>query len=116
MADITTRNEITQAGLTFLSYSAASSGGDEYENNGRFFVVIKNSGEVSCTVTFTAQVTSFHSPQYGTSSIANATLAVASGRSGFIGPFPVSTFNDTNGYVQMTYSATSDVTVAICSL
>lgn len=116
MAEITTVNEITQSGLTTLAFTAAGETGDKYFNGGKLFVVIKNTGEISTTVTFTAQVTSFVSPQYGDSTIANATLVVAGARSGYIGPFPSSTFNDTDGNVNITYSVHENVTVAICSL
>ena len=116
MADITTVNEITQSGLVSLEFTGVNADGDKYENGGRLFVVIRNQGEETCTVTFTAQKTSFVSPQYGDASLKNETLAVLATTTGYIGPFPSSTFNDADGYVNLTYSVSEGVSVAICSL
>jgi hypothetical protein len=116
MADITTLNQISQAGLS-LTYTACSEEGDKFEGTGKNkFVVIKNTSEGEITVTIVAQTTSFDSPVYGTSSVANATIAVAPNATGCIGPFPSMAFNDSDGYVNMTYSSHTNLSVAICSL
>tara|TARA_R100000742_G_C4279648_1_gene104980 strand:+ start:9787 stop:10143 length:357 start_codon:yes stop_codon:yes gene_type:complete len=115
MADITTVNGITETGLTGLTYTSASAEGDKFENNGRMFVACKNASEGAVTFTFATQVTSFVSPTYGNATKSNSTLAVPAGGVGFIGPFDVQAYNDSDGYLNITYSAATSVSVAICS-
>mgnify|MGYP003131932833 CR=1 FL=1 len=116
MADITTVNNITESGLGNLTFSTATESGDKFENNGKYMVVVKNAGEESVTVTFTAQTTTFVSPTYGTASISNKTLVIAGGRTGYICSLPVNAFNNSDGDVVMTYSQVTNVSVAICSV
>ena len=117
MAEISTVNVITESGLAALSFTSASGSGDKFQNDGRLFVACKNGNAEgdAITFTFTAQVTSFDSPQYGDATKANATLAVEPGQIGFIGPFAGEAFNDSDNNVNISYSATTSVSVAICS-
>lgn len=116
MADITTVNDITESGLANLTFTSAGAEGDKFENNGKYMVVVKNAGEETITVTFTAQTTTFVSPTYGTASISNKTLVVAGGRTGYICSLPTNSFNNADGDVVITYSSNTNVSVAICSV
>lgn len=48
-----------------------------------------------------------------TEAVASRTLSVAAGVEKIIGPFPPGTYNDTSGYVNMTYSGVNSLTVAV---
>ena len=50
MADITTVNVISEAGLNTLTYADADSEGDKFANNGTLFIVVKNDSGESVTV------------------------------------------------------------------
>jgi hypothetical protein len=111
MATLTTQF-VNEDGLQ-ITLSSASESGDDWENNGQQFIFVKNGSGESLTITITTQITSFESPTYGDSTKSNATLVVANGQHGMIGPFPVSAYNDTNGKANITYSSVSSVQVGI---
>tara|TARA_R100000781_G_scaffold26759_2_gene19846 strand:- start:4037 stop:4393 length:357 start_codon:yes stop_codon:yes gene_type:complete len=115
MATITSQN-IDQTGLNNPTLTAVSGGGDQWLNSGSEFVAIKNASGSDLTVTFTAQTTSFDSPTYGPATKSNATITLASGITGYIGPFETGAFNDASGYCQITYSASTSVSIAILTL
>jgi hypothetical protein len=115
MAEITTINTINSTGLASLLYTAsATSGGDKFPNTGNLYVSIKNDSSETRTVTFTTQVTSFDSPVYGPAVKENSSLVIAAGRIGWIGPFSMNAYNDTDGNVNITYTSGADILVAIC--
>jgi len=111
MAELTVTT-IDEAGST-LSLSNASEGGDEWDNNGNQFILVKNTGGESLTVSITTQVTSFESTRYGDATKSNTTLAIASGADAMIGPFPVGAYNDTDGHCNITYNQVSGVKVGV---
>jgi len=102
---------ITESG-TQLALSSASAS-DKWENNGNQFLLIKNEGGESTTITITTQVTSFDSPIYGDSTKANRTLTIASNQDGMIGPFPVGAYNDADGFCNITYSVRTNVKIGV---
>ena len=114
MALITTVNAITQSGLANASFTSASES-DTFENNGRLFLACKNAGESSVTFTVATQITSFDSATYGPATKSNATVEVAAGRTGYLGPFESAAFNNADGLATITYSSTTSVSVAVCS-
>ena len=116
MATITSQ-EINETGLNNPTFTAASATGDKWENSGTEFIAIKNAtGGDPLTITFTATTTSFTSPTYGPSTKSNATIAIAGGNTGFIGPFEAAAFNDEDGFVDITYSDHTTLSIAVFTL
>ncbi len=110
MADLTVQ-EIALAGLVD-SAAAAAAGGDDFANDGNTFLKIINGSGGSINVTAASNYTS---PPTGTAQSDNV-VAVGAGVTALIGPFPQSGFNDDDGKVNITYSATTTVTVAAISM
>ncbi|HYG02106.1 MAG TPA: hypothetical protein VD927_06640 [Chryseosolibacter sp.] len=107
-----TRQEITQSGLV-ASYASAGASGDVVDNrDGKTFLHVKNENGGSVTVTIAAQSDSLEVPGYGTLAIADITEAVADGAEAFIGPVPRNAYNNASHQLEVSYSATSSVTIA----
>lgn len=93
------------AGAAPVSHAAAA--GDSFSNNGKVMVRVANAGASPVTVTFDdpnsalAGATAFN-PDVG--------VTVPNGAQRIIGPFPPNRFNDSNGRVQMAWSATASMT------
>lgn len=94
------------AGTTFTPASAAG-GGDKFLNYGNERLYIKNGGGGSITLTITPGGTP------GGLTITPVTVTVAAGAEKIVGPFNPQYFNDSSGYVNLTYSGVSSVTVAV---
>lgn len=93
--------------------TAAAAGGDQFLNSrGDIFLYVKNDSASPVTVTITAQTTSFEDEKYGSSTKANITESVAASGISFIGPLAPKAFNNSSGYVQVSYSSATSVTVA----
>ena len=85
---------------------AAAGGGDEFANTGFEFFRITN-GAITCNVTFTTPRT------VAGMAITDLAVAVGAGTTRMIGPFPVGTYNNGNGLVQVTYDDVTNVTVEV---
>ncbi len=98
-----------------LTLSAAASGGDQFDNTGgdKPKLIIKNGDTAGKTVTITAQNTSFEFGRSGKVVKQDQSLTVAAGSVGIMGPFATDAFNDSNGNVQITYSAVTSLEVAV---
>jgi hypothetical protein len=66
----------------------------------------------SSTVTVAAQATSVFVQGYGLMTKANNAVTLAAGAVKHLGPFPCATWNDSSGYLQLTYSGTGTVLVS----
>ena len=110
MATITSQ-EISEAGGV-VTYAAATADGDVVANDGTIFLHIKNGGGSEITTTITAQVTEVDSTSWGTLTKSNASIAIAGGAESFIGPFPISVFNNSDEQIAITYSGVTSVTIA----
>ncbi|RJX18505.1 MAG: hypothetical protein C4570_06400 [Ammonifex sp.] len=108
MAQLTVQN-IALAGLT-PSYAAAAAGGDNFTNDGRAFLHVKNGSASSINVTVDSAVPCNQGFDH------DITVAVAAGADKMIGPFDPERFNDSTGKVNVTYSAVTTVTVAALHL
>lgn len=96
---------------TVLTANAASAGGDSVANlRGDVLLRITNGGGAPITCTVAAQLTSRQGDGvYPTQTVANNVITIANGVTRIAGPFPAA-FNDGNGNLQLTWSATSSVT------
>ncbi len=111
MATLTAQDSTDSgADLTFLS---ASGGGDQFLNASNTLLIVKNDDASSKDVTVTAQSTSVNTPGYGTTTKADTVHTVAAGAVAIIGTFGSRAFNDSDGFIQVTYSAVTSLTVAV---
>lgn len=90
----------------------AAAAGDSFDNDGRTLLYIDNASGGSVTLTLDDPNTPV--PE-GSSAVNDAVITIAAGAKRFAGPFKTSRFNDADGRVQMTWSATASVTWAAVS-
>lgn len=104
-----TATSVVRAGAV-ITGASASAGGDKFATTGKEFLYVKNGDGSSHSVIFAVAKT------VDGLAVASRTVAVAAGAEALIGPFKPSEYNDVNGFVQVTYSAVTSVTVAVFSL
>jgi hypothetical protein len=105
---ILTAQQITQAGVKPTTVTPAV-GGDKLANTAIQFFHVANDGAVAITATIVPVVTTVVDPLLGTLTKENAVLSLAAGEEGFLGPFEVDAFNDTDGNITITCSAQTSV-------
>jgi hypothetical protein len=103
--------KILQSGLV-PTYSAVSAGGDKLVNTGIQYFHVKNDSVATITASVIPVVTVFIDPILGRLIKLTATLTLTAGQSGFLGPFETGAFNDAQGYITITCSATPSVSIA----
>ena len=104
---VLTAQQVSLAGLG-PSYVAAAAGGDSFSNDGNTLIHVKNTDAAAKTVTVASQ--RLATPGLAPSN--NAVSVPATTGERIIGPFDPLVWNDTNGSVQLTYSAVTGVTIA----
>ena len=95
----------TYAGATFSPASAAG-GGDKFVNTGNELLYIKNGGGSTITLTLDAQTVAGLT-------ITDPTVSITAGQEKVIGPFDPRYFTDSSGFLNLSYSAVTSVTVAV---
>ena len=109
---------IVQTGLA-VSYASAGGSGDTIaiaDSNQRNFIIVKNTSGSPVTVTVTRQNTTGRVAAEGNVTLFNLSVSVpATTGERLIGPL-TNSFIDSSGNVNVSYSATSSVTVAAISL
>jgi hypothetical protein len=99
----------SRAGLDLTTSAvAASGGGDKFANTGAELFFIKNGGGAPITLTLTfgpGAVVDGQTPS-------NRTVSVPAGDSMVVGPFSTTIYNDSQGFMNFSYSAVTSVTVA----
>ena len=95
----------TYAGATF-SPAAAAGGGDKFVNTGNELLYIKNGGGSSINLTLDAQAVAGLP-------ITDPVIAVAAGAEKIVGPFDPRYFTDASGFLNLSYSGVTSVTVAV---
>lgn len=110
MANLAAKTINIVTGVQVPITTAATAGGDSFDNDGRTMFIVKNGGGSPITVTFDSLVPS----NYGTD--VNVVGTVAAGQTWFFGPFDPARFNDANGRVGVAYSAVTSVTVDVCRI
>ena len=89
---------------TDLAFQSVWVGGDTLVNNGRTFLVFRNSSGSSCTATLDTPGT------IDGLAIANPTVTVSSAADQVIGPFDPTIFNTAAGLIAITYSGSTNTT------
>ena len=95
----------TYAGVS-LGAAAAAVGGDKFVNTGNELLYIKNGGGSTITLTLDAQTVAGLT-------ITDPTVSVAAGAEKIVGPFDPRYFTDSSGFLNLSYSAVTSVTVAV---
>jgi len=105
-----TAQQIVNTGLA-PTYAAAASAGNDFANDGRVFLHVKNTSGNDITVTIATP------RKVDGLDVAEDTVSVVktTGEK-FIGPFSPETFNQVGGLVYVTYSAVTNVSVALFRL
>jgi hypothetical protein len=101
--------DIARTGVE-LSGSAAASGGDQFTNTGSEFVAVTNGQGDALVVTITTPNT------VDDLAIADRTVTIGAGETYLIGPFSRANYNDSSGYVQLSYDDETSVTVQVFRL
>lgn len=109
MAELTVQT-ISTSGLEAATPTAVAAGGDYFTNNGRTFFRITDGATTAPTVTVASQV------ECSQGSTHDLTVAVPSGETRYVGPFPTDRFNDDDGYVQLTYDDDTSVTIEVFTI
>ncbi len=104
-----TPQEINHTGV-FTTYAAAAGGGDQFSNDGRHFVFIKNGHSSPQSVIANSQSLCDQGADH------DITVVVTNAEDEMFGPFPPSRFNDGSGFVQLTYTGVVSLTIAIMHL
>lgn len=89
--------------------TAAAGGGDKWLNTGAEHFVAVNASGGDITITFAWGVGGAIDGQVPTA----RTYKVLAGHTAVVGPFPTQFFNDANGYLGVTYSGVTTLTVAV---
>lgn len=110
------RQSLIEAGIS-ITESAAGASGDKATNpDGKTVFLVNNGSASSINVTIAEQMSDRTDPNYGTLTKSDVVKAVAAGAIAIIGPFPPLAFNDSAQDVNISYSATTTVTVAAIKL
>lgn len=91
-------------------YVACNAGGDQFTNNGRTFIHLKNTNAATRTVTINSQRACDQGFDHDQAVIIPATTGDV-----MIGPFPTARFNDASNFVQLTYSAVTNLSIGVFS-
>lgn len=101
--------QVPASGGTALSFTAADGDGDEYANTGREVLVVNNASASAIDVTIAQQSAcsqGLSSPTH------DVVTSVAAGTVEYLPPV-ARRYNDADGNVQVSYSDTTSVTVAV---
>ena len=93
----------SRAGVAAPSFVSVEAGGDWFLNNGRVIAWIAN-GHISQSRTASAAI----QQQVDGLAVAAKSVSIGAGSAKLFGPFPPELYNDADGYVQLTYSASGD--------
>lgn len=91
-------------------FVAASGGGDSFTNNGDTQLLVMNAGVSSITVTIAAARNCDHG------FLDDEVVTIGAGELDWSGPFPHARFGDSQRVVNVTYSATTGVSVSVQKL
>lgn len=104
-----TVQQVLNTGLE-ATFSSANADGNYFINDGKTFIEIVNSDGSDHNIVIDSPV------ECNQGSSHDITVTVTAGERRHIGPLSKSRFNDDNGYVNVTYSAVTSVTIAVMKL
>jgi hypothetical protein len=105
---------VSDTAAAFADGAADTGNGNQIKNSMCDVVLLLHNSHASSssTVTVVAQGTSVDIPGFGLMTKANASITLAAGAKKVIGPLRCRTWNDSSGYVQLTYSGSGTVLVS----
>ncbi len=108
MADVNVSPEVSVRDGVAITHKGSLSASDNYKipNNGRLLVYVDNGGSADITVTIVTP------GQAQGLAIADYTATVEDGDNLLMGPFDPSIFNDSDGKIDVSFSAVGSVTLA----
>lgn len=92
-----------------LGLTATAEAGDQVLNDGNIILIFQNLNASDRTITMATGGTVKTSS--GSLAIADVTLTISQNEIKAIGPFDPNAFNDSSGYLQLTYDAHEDLNV-----
>ena len=92
-------------------YVACAGGGDQFTNDGKTFIHLKNTNAATRTVTINSQTNCSQGFDHNVAVVIPATTGDV-----MIGPFPTARFNDATSSVLLTYDAVTNLTIGVFSL
>lgn len=111
---IKTVQEISETPFTQANVTVDSVNGDRFYNpNGDVFLVLNNPGASAGDFVIASQALSVDVPGYGPVVKSNLTVTVAAGVTKIVGPFAKRAWNNSDGYLTVTYSGAGAATLAI---
>lgn len=110
MAQQETPQEIVPDGLT-ASYVAAQAGGHVVTNDGATFLHIKNTNGSARTLTIASNMTLADGRP-----VVDRDEVIAATSEQFLGPFETDIYNNSDGQLELSWSATAGVTLAVLQL
>lgn len=84
--------------------------------NGDIFFILSNPGGSSASVVFDAASSSVEVPGYGPLTKADLTVSLGATTTKLVGPFAKRAWNDSSGYVQLTFTGAGSNSVAVKAL
>lgn len=106
---VTTLNHVTGISLTDLGVAADAALSDRWVNTGNELLWISNGGGSPITLTLS----------YGVGGTIDGkvlpvyTFSITNGKQYLMGPFPVGLYNDSNGFMNISYSAVTSVKILV---
>ncbi len=107
MAVLAASTAVSRAGVGIVGAAVGVS--DTFANSGKQFLLITNGNALSTVVTVVTQAT------IDGLAITDLTVTIPTATTKLIGPFPPSTYNDASGYVTVSCSITTTVTILVLS-
>jgi len=109
MATLTPQESVLSTSGLNLTANAAASGGDQFLNDGQIVLELTNAhASAARTITVNSQTACDQGSDH------DIACVVAALTTRYLGPFNEKRFNDSNGYVQLTYSDSgADITVGV---
>jgi len=101
--------QIVRTGLEESYAAVDASNGNQFQNDGRMFLLVKNGAGAPINVTITTP------GAVDGNAVADLVVAVTNGEQRMIGPFPPNLYN-TDGYVYVDYSSGTTITAAVLRL
>ena len=109
---------LSETAASLAASSADTTNGNQIRNRTcDLFLVLENIDESdSATVTVAASGSSFTVPGVGATTKSNASVSLSATQKKHIGPFRCKGWNDSSGYVQLTYSGVASSAVRVSPL
>ena len=92
-----------------IAFVAADPAGDTFTNSGREAILIRHDNALGASVTLTIATPL----TIDGLAVADASVVIGPGETHLLGPWPASTYNDSQKKVALSYSDATDISIAI---